>query len=105
MVCAGIGVTWSAAAALVNRSTVVLDADELRVTHGPVRWFDVSVPRSEIMRFDRVFGGDDQERYGAVRAIRKDGRKTQVLGQIAVEDAQYLADELDEALRSRGAAE
>jgi hypothetical protein len=96
----GAGFTYFAVASLVNRSTITLDADELRVTHGPVPWPAVSIPRSQIVRFEEVWSGDDQP-SGSVRAIRESGRKTQVLGDIAVEDAVYLAAELGDALRAR----
>jgi len=97
-----IGTYWTLAH-LLNRTTVTLDADALRVSSGPVPWRRKTIARAGIVGFDvgtHAFLGtrtNGPSRW-KVRAIGSDRRGREIIGSLSEEEAAYLAAELGRAI-------
>lgn len=105
-VAVGVGLTYFVIAGFLNRTTIEVAQDELRVRHGPVPWKgNRDVPVDDIDQIycqeeaQRTSNGGSNSRY-KVNLVLKDGRKLELLGWLTDRDhALFIEQALEEHLR------
>lgn len=98
MTAIGTGMTYSIVALLVNRTTLRVDAAEVSVRHGPLRWFgEKNVRRADIdsVRCEKIEGSDETLwdpalSYSVTLALKGGGTLNLVAGLRDPEQALYI---------------
>jgi hypothetical protein len=99
----GGGAIYSAIAHLFNHSTIALDRAGLTVRSGPIPWRWITRRRDELRGFEtRAQGGKGLNPTFEVRILRRTGSARRLLGDMSVDEANYLASQLNEALQRDG---
>jgi DNA-directed RNA polymerase subunit RPC12/RpoP len=82
-VAVGVGLTYFVIAGFLNRTTIDVNQDELRVAHGPVPWKgNRRIPTDDL---DQLYSSQNRNQSEnshsyAVSALLKDGRKVTLIG-------------------------
>lgn len=95
----GVAVSYWTLAHLFNRTRIVLGPTGLTVKSGPIPWPSFTRERGDIEAFDVQRGSNRNRGSWSVRVFGPDQRAKRVLGTLSEEEANYLASELNEALR------
>ncbi len=91
---------YYAAAVLLNRADITLDAEALRVTHGPLPWPSASIRRAEIAGVEHTrFSQKDPRRILSV--VRHDGSRKWMLTGMGHEAAAFATADPEAALDGR----
>ncbi|QDU32741.1 hypothetical protein KS4_07750 [Poriferisphaera corsica] len=98
-ICVGIGTSYSAITGLFNRTIYSLDANQLRVSHGPFPWFgNKRLDPAQIKQFHVKKSGvtvNDMPRYN-VFAIMIEGKDQLIAARLAEKShALYIEQELE----------
>jgi hypothetical protein len=94
---------YSALAHLLNHSTIELSRAGLTVRSGPILWRSITRRRDELRGFEaRAEEGRRLYPRFEVLILRRTGRARRLLGDMSVEEANYLASQLNEALQRDG---
>lgn len=95
----GVALSYWTLAHLFNRTRIVLGPTGLTVKSGPIPWPSFTRPRRDIVAFDVHRGSNRKRATFSVRVFGPDQRAKRILGTLNEEEANYLASELDDALR------
>jgi hypothetical protein len=102
-VVAGLGITYSTLAGLVNRTTVRASNNELTIRHGPLPWFgERTIPASEIAQIyrEQIMSTSRNGTSTTYRlsAVLHDDRKRKLLTCDSADVALYLEQEVERYL-------
>jgi hypothetical protein len=98
----GIGLTYSALAGLLNRTTVTVGQGLITIRHHPLPWFGVTRLQSTDVRqlyCEERIGGRNQTASHHLSALSSDNRKIALLKNLSSPElARYLEHEIETAL-------
>jgi hypothetical protein len=95
----GVALSYWTLAHLFNRTRIVLGPTGLTVKSGPIPWPSFTRERRDIVAFDVHRGSNRNRGSCSVRVFGPDQRAKRILGTLGEEEANYLASELNDALR------
>jgi hypothetical protein len=102
-VAVGVGLTYYVVAGFLNKTKVMVDFENLTVSHGPIPWRgNQSLRREDVKEIELEFGGVSGNAHQStmiVSAHHVDGRQIVLLNSLPDRQAEYIAWHLADALK------
>jgi hypothetical protein len=103
-VAVGVGLTYYVVAGFLNKTKVMVDFESLTVSHGPIPWRgNQSLRREEVKEIELEFAGINTNSYKPSMTVNvhlQDGRQLVLLSSIPDRQAEYIAWQLAETLKT-----